>query len=293
MAAKAEIVSTDTIKPSSPIPDHLRDFKLSLLDQLAPPSIYVPIVLFYSASDTNAFGTDFTTISDKLKTSLSDVLTLFYPFCGRLKDDNSSVECNDAGVIYIESKVPTNLNDILKNPQIHEIKEFFPFDPCNPAVNMAVQLNQFTCGGIALGVCFSHKIADGATAASFLNAWASITRGEGDNIVAPQMDVAMLFPPRNIQMDITRGMTGHQDIVTKRFIFDGAKLSMLRDRLGCFNPTRVEAVTALIWKSAIEAAKASSEEHILQVITFQCKYFFFFFFFTKQKYIKKGESSGL
>ena len=117
MSSKAEIVSRQTIKPSSPTPNHLRDFKISLLDQIAPPH-YIPIVIFYSASDVSAFGANIKMISDKLKTSLSDVLTLYYPFCGKLKG-NSSVECNDVGVLYIESKVPANLSDILKKPQAH------------------------------------------------------------------------------------------------------------------------------------------------------------------------------
>ncbi|XP_061365005.1 stemmadenine O-acetyltransferase-like [Gastrolobium bilobum] len=265
MATKAEIVSKDTIKPFSPTPNHLRDFKISLLDQLAPSSNYVPVVLFYTASDVSVLGNDIKMISDKLKSSLSNVLTLYYPFCGILKD-NSTVECNDEGVLYIESKVPKELSNILKNPQAHEINELFPFDLYNPEVdhkkpirNMAVQLNEFSCGGIGLGVCFSHKIADASTMSSFLNAWSAKARGDS-NIVAPQMEAALLFPPMNIEIDITRGVAGHKNIVTKRFIFNGKNISKLRDKLGCLKPTRVEAVTALIWKSAIEAAKASSGE---------------------------------
>ncbi|TKY46825.1 Vinorine synthase [Spatholobus suberectus] len=265
MAMKAEIVSRDTIKPSSPTPDHLRHFKLSLLDQLAPP-FYVPILLFYSASDATAFGTEFKTISNRLKASLSDVLTLYYPFCGRLRG-NSTVECSDEGVLYTESKVPMELSNILESPHLQEINELFPCDPYKPERetlgNMAVQLNQFRCGGVALGVCFSHKIADASTAASFLNAWVATSRGqEGNNeLVPPRMeDAALLFPQRNIQMDVTRGMVGHKNIVTKRFVFNETNIYRLRQKLGCFNfnPTRVEAVTALIWKSSLEAAKASS-----------------------------------
>ncbi|XP_027337109.1 vinorine synthase-like [Abrus precatorius] len=268
MAVKAEIVSKDTIKPSSPTPDHLRDFKISLLDQLAPPSFYIPILLFYSASDINAFDSDFETISHKLKASLSHVLTLYYQFCGRLKG-NSIIECNNEGVLFIESRVPIELSNIFEAPQLHDITELFPFDPYNPGTehkeNMAVQLNQFTCGGIAVGACFSHKVADGSTAALFLNAWASTSNGKGNNVVAPpQMaEATLLFPPRNIEVDMmTRGMVGHKNIVTKRFMFNETNISRLRQKLGCcnFNPTRVEAVTALVWKSSLAAAKATSGE---------------------------------
>jgi len=172
---KAEIVSKDILKPSSETPNKLPQLKLSLLDQLAPP-FYVPILLFYSASD----ATHITTISHNLKASLSEVLTLYYPFCGTLRD-NSSVECNDEGVIFTHSTVPIDLSSMLKNPHLHQINQLLPFDPYNPARetllgNMAVQLNQFSCGGVALGVCFSHKLADASSAASFLAAWAATSR---------------------------------------------------------------------------------------------------------------------
>ncbi|KAJ8623208.1 hypothetical protein MRB53_031737 [Persea americana] len=61
---EVELISTDTIKPSSPTPHHLRTFKLGRLDQLSPP-IFFRLVLFYS-SPTIAIET-----VQKLKTSLS------------------------------------------------------------------------------------------------------------------------------------------------------------------------------------------------------------------------------
>lgn len=180
MALKAEIVSKHVVKPSSPTPNHLRHFKLSLLDEMAFP-FYVPIILFYSASDVvRAFGTDFETMSHNLKTSLSHTLTIYYPFCGTMSG-NSIVECNDEGVLYTESKIPIELSKIFKTPQILEINELLPFDPYSPTQmvkqwNMAIQLNQFRCGGIAIGVCFTHRIADASTVALFLDGWASISR---------------------------------------------------------------------------------------------------------------------
>ncbi|KAI4356432.1 hypothetical protein L6164_000454 [Bauhinia variegata] len=76
----------------------LENSKLSLIDGMIP-FCFVPIVLFYSASDVESFDTDFTLISAKLKKSLSDTLTLYYPFGGRGKG-KALVECNDEGVPY-------------------------------------------------------------------------------------------------------------------------------------------------------------------------------------------------
>jgi len=273
MAEKDEIICNDTIKPSSPTPNHLHQFKLSFLDQMAP-SFYVPILLFYSASDVRTFGTDLTALSEKLKTSLSQVLTLYYPFCGTLRD-NSIIECNDKGVPFILSKHPIHLSNILKNPKLHNLYELLPCAPYNLEPQerdtlgiMAVQLNQFKCGGIALGVCFSHKIADAATAASFLNTWARGNGNSNNNLVPPPMEeTSLLFPPRNMSVDMARGMLDHENTVTKRFMFSGGKISRLRQSIGCpnFTPSRVEAVTALLWKSSLEAAKEildSGEEKI-------------------------------
>lgn len=88
-------------------------------------------------------------------------------------------------------------------------------------------------------------------------------RGDNNKVVPPQMEVAaQLFPPKNIEMDITSGMIGLENIVTKRFIFNDTNISRLRQKIARsnFNPTRVEAVTAIIWKSSLEAAKSSSGE---------------------------------
>ncbi|KAM7278943.1 hypothetical protein ACFE04_006077 [Oxalis oulophora] len=90
---KIEIVRRETIKPSSPTPDHLRKFKLSFLDQLIPNE-YVSLLLYYPPKDFDP--KDGGNMLDRLKSSLSKTLTRFYPFAGRLNDD-VSVDCNDEG----------------------------------------------------------------------------------------------------------------------------------------------------------------------------------------------------
>ncbi|XP_028806380.1 vinorine synthase-like [Neltuma alba] len=173
---KVEIVSKVTIKPISPTPNHLKHFQISLLDEIAPPpSVYVPVVLFYSASNN-----DFPKISRKLKSSLSQILTIYYPFCGKIKGSkrNYNVDCNDEGVLYLEARAPSKLSDFLNNntnQQLNEIKGFLPLDPYKPKLDdddedrliMAVQVTELGYGGMAIGVCISHKVCDGTTVATF------------------------------------------------------------------------------------------------------------------------------
>ncbi|KAL9462223.1 hypothetical protein AB3S75_000262 [Citrus x aurantiifolia] len=73
-----KIISTAAIKPSSPIPKHLRTYKLSMLDQMFS-NLYVPFAFIYSVKEHQDFGK----ISDFLKQSLAKTLTHYYPLPGR------------------------------------------------------------------------------------------------------------------------------------------------------------------------------------------------------------------
>ncbi|XP_054785166.1 stemmadenine O-acetyltransferase-like [Prosopis cineraria] len=276
--AKVEIVSKITIKPFSPTPNHLKHFKFSLLDELAPPpSVYIPMVLFYSADDDH----DFPKMSQKLKTSLPEVLTLYYPFSGRIKGNkgNLYVDCNDEGVLYLEARLPSKLSDFLEyntNQQLKEVKGFLPLDPYTPKHDddeedrrvMAVQVSEFGCGGIAIGVCISHKLCDGTTVASFLQAWSQKAMTDHASDVASSslplnMEASVLFPSKGIEIDIN-AMIGEKSITTKRFLFSEDSLCRLKEEISrgfSFKPTRVEAVTTLIWKSALEAARTTETTH--------------------------------
>ncbi|KAI3868996.1 hypothetical protein MKX03_015953 [Papaver bracteatum] len=165
---KVEVVSTETIKPSSPTPNHLRTSKLSFLDQLSPP-IYVPIILFYPIDCKNGCKSTVELICDNFKKSLPETLNKHYPLAGRVKD-SSFVECNDDGVEYIEAKVHDvsgGTFQIIQDPNIHVLRRLLPFDPYgaegyNKKVILSTQMNvlEEDCGGIVIGICISHKIGD-------------------------------------------------------------------------------------------------------------------------------------
>ncbi|AES82272.1 transferase family protein [Medicago truncatula] len=97
-----ELVSRETIKPSSPTPHHLRIYPLSFLDN----------------SDQNS------KIS-QLRKSLSQILSKYYIFAGRLKD-KITIECNDQGVTFIVTKIKNKLSDILQNPSEETLNSLFP-----------------------------------------------------------------------------------------------------------------------------------------------------------------------
>ncbi|KAL2547167.1 HXXXD-type acyl-transferase family protein [Forsythia ovata] len=250
MVLEIELISTDIIKPSSPTPDSLRKYQLSFLDQIAPP-IFMPLIYFYPADSKISHLER----SRKLKKSLSDALTRFYPLAGRVTD-NFYLDCNDEGVPFFEAKAKCNLSQVISNPIPRELDKFIPYELDDiKDLGMAVQVSFFECGGMAIALAISHKIADALTAFfSFANGWAAIARGDCA-VVYPEFGAATIFPPRD--MAGFKPSTGivKEDIVTKIFVFPNSKIDALRDKYAYTNndgghrmrPTRVEAVSTFIW----------------------------------------------
>lgn len=129
---------------------------------------------------------DATTIMNRvhlLKTSLAEALTAFYPLAGEIKDDGLSIDCNDQGAHFLEARVKySTLDEFLSRPDLLLLHRFLPCDPMNPggggltSTVTNIQVSAFECGGIAIGLCISHKILDGAALCTFLKAWTAIAR---------------------------------------------------------------------------------------------------------------------
>ncbi|XP_024037143.1 vinorine synthase [Citrus clementina] len=164
-----QIISTERVKPSLPTRKHLRTYKLSLIDQLST-DFYIPLVFFYSASCKNQ---DFRKKSDLLKQSLAKTLTHYYPFAGRLID-GFSVDCNDRGAAFIEANVGCDISKFLQPPDMELLQQLIPPSPqlSNLEISerelLAVQVNLFNSGEMAIGVCFSHGVADGSAFFNFM-----------------------------------------------------------------------------------------------------------------------------
>ncbi|KAK7845432.1 vinorine synthase [Quercus suber] len=90
MKVEIEVISKEIIRPSSPTLTHLCHYQLSFIDQKQNPKDN-SCIFFYSKSDGDVIAK-----SNKLKQSLSKLLTSYYPLAGRIKD-NISVDCNDEG----------------------------------------------------------------------------------------------------------------------------------------------------------------------------------------------------
>lgn len=265
MASILEIISKEFIKPSSPTPQNLKNHRLSFLDQIHTRS-YVPRIFFYKAPSCSP-NIDRFQISHQLKRSLSDVLTKYYPLAGRINEDGLLVDCNDSGALFVEAQVHALLSQTIESSAtLEELEQYLPIKPfanCDDPkrdIVLAVQINFFECGGIGIGVCISHKVADLMSLVTFVNAWAATCRGERKLIPQPNFHLGSHhFPPRHIprapSSKIENLMLVKEKVGTKRFLFDKKKLVELKALASSTevpDPTRVEVVSAFIYKQLME-----------------------------------------
>ncbi|CAK9163584.1 unnamed protein product [Ilex paraguariensis] len=269
---KLQIISRETIRPSSPTPPHLRCYKLSLLDQLAPP-LYMPMVLFFhpnggSDSDNTSNPAH---KSSQLKKSLSEMLTQYYPFAGRLTN-TTFINCNDEGVDFLDVRMECQLSEILKESECTgTLNLLFPSgflwkkDSCNDSL-LTIQVSFFDCGGMAISLCTSHKIADGSSITTFLGDWAAMTMTmtTHQSNVSPYFIGNSILPVLNVPPFIVPEIKLDQQskCVTRRYVFVDLKIKNLQamvlagDSKGVVqNPSRVEVVSALLYKCAMAATR--------------------------------------
>ncbi|CAL1404083.1 unnamed protein product [Linum trigynum] len=273
---EVSILSREIVKPSTLLPAQLVEpLKLNLLDQLTPMS-YSPLVLFYP-NNNSAQSSSFRNISNRLKWSLSEALSLYYPMAGRVRD-NYAIHDFDQGIPYLETHVKGHLSDLLTSSAnasvLPKLNDFLPLPTFRRAPDsgpqVAVQLNAFECGGLALGICSSHKTHDGVAGSAFLRSWAAINADHVQNVAHPSFEEGPLtFPPiksmprhyASLTEDLWFGRGG-EPVMTRRFVFGPESVAELRERvkkkaLEKYS-TRAEAVSGFLWKSIIHASNSGN-----------------------------------
>ncbi|CAN4096707.1 unnamed protein product [Withania somnifera] len=267
MDIKVEIISKEIIKPSSPNPKSPKSHKLSLLDQKAP-NCYTTFVLFYDKNSSS----DLENVLNSLKVSLSKSLNHMNPLAGRVKD-GIKVECNIQGVDFLCTAVHEDMSNVLMDLKIHVLRKLLPMNPLTRSddnVLLALQVNCFVCGGIAIGVCISHLITDGSSVATFLNTWASISRAKDDNINNSEiffMDCTSIFPPKEVH-SFSLFQFGKEDqplpkMAARRFVFDDSNILGLNTKAEC-STSRVEAVLAFVWEAVIAAMQKRNNNNAIK-----------------------------
>ncbi|MED6157419.1 hypothetical protein PIB30_022991 [Stylosanthes scabra] len=253
-----ETISRKLIKPSKPTPPNLEIFNMSLLDQLSP-NIHGNMTLFYPHKTPSS--PEFSLKSQLLQDSLSQILTLFYPLAGRLRDA-ATIHCNDLGAFFIQSRTTTTLSEIISPPNLAIIHNLLPATDSeamqlSDSPMLLVRFTLFGCGATAITISLTHKIADFAALITILKAWTAACIGGDTQPVVPELAIGSdLFPPSET---LPAGMSASVNIAAEKFtttrlIFEPSKIQELKKRVKVrleFEPSRVEVVLALIWKCAL------------------------------------------
>ncbi|XP_004243011.2 stemmadenine O-acetyltransferase-like [Solanum lycopersicum] len=287
-------ICEELIKPSSPTPIELRDHKISFIDELIPHSS-IPLILFFKKSENITRSQ----ICNHLKSSLSQTLTQFYPLAGRIKSQYS-IDCNDEGAYYQESQVDVSLLDIIKNPKSNELVQLTPYNSNGTLSNfqelLAIQVNLFNCGGIAISISISHKIGDASSLCNFIKYWSNACEGlirsrtrspemllhsrqstflknpsdiENDKVRKDSVFISLpsIFPSRGT-IDNTLNVNSMplrivpEKLAVKRIIFTSSNIVKMKAKLVNWgyneNATRVEVIIGLLWKCFMVAKGCNS-----------------------------------
>ncbi|EFJ31439.1 hypothetical protein SELMODRAFT_408040 [Selaginella moellendorffii] len=163
-------------------------YELTPFDGMMRIALYQKRILFFERGDSRM---DFAAVVAALEESLRWVLVSFRPLCGRMvvDQDLSSglwIDCSgETSVQFAEAQTAARLEDLGD----FEPSEFcdslveigcspkYPWDPKLPL--LFVQVTRFGCGGISLGIAFSHQTMDGVSAWNFMKSWAERARSRG------------------------------------------------------------------------------------------------------------------
>lgn len=263
--------SSKLVKPSTPTPAIHRFHKISFTDELAP-TINVPLILYYPPP-AKGVNNQFENMCDHLKVSISKTLSDFYPLAGRYIRKLSLIDCNDQGIRYVQGKANVRLSEILEPEKGFESNVVNNFLPCEIGEAdevddpmLSVKVTTFECGGLAIGMCFPHRLSDMGTMCNFINNWATRSKGDYESgKYSPIFNSTFYFPQRGLpelDLRIPRSSAGVKN-KARRFHFKGDGIKDMRKKVGydgngSRKPSKVQLVVALLWKALVRIDEANN-----------------------------------
>ncbi|XP_027352628.1 spermidine hydroxycinnamoyl transferase-like [Abrus precatorius] len=172
---------------------------LSHCDQIKLPTHGSQLYLYANTCINNS---SFKILMHTLSTSLSKVLTHYYPFAGRLRwiqGGRMQLLCNAKGALLVEASCDHQLKmeDLGDFAPSHVVEQLVPkidYDvPIEEIPLLAAQLTRFPCGSLILGLAMCRALVDGASVSGFVKSWAKLARGESlDSSLMPVLDRTLL-----------------------------------------------------------------------------------------------------
>ncbi|KAK7318963.1 hypothetical protein RJT34_03672 [Clitoria ternatea] len=137
---------------------------------------YIRVVYFFESEA--AQGLTIMKIKEKM-------FTWFNPYfitCGRFRRWDSGrpfIKCNDCGARFIEAKCNKTLHQWLAlKDNWPRYKFLVPHQVVGPELSFSppvlLQVTQFKCGGMSLGLSWAHILGDPLSASDFINSWGQV-----------------------------------------------------------------------------------------------------------------------
>ncbi|KAK2637926.1 hypothetical protein Ddye_025721 [Dipteronia dyeriana] len=155
---------------------------------------------------------------DCYKFSLLDQVdpSWYLPFIYFYSVDHKTINKNE-----ISKNLKTSLSQVLNNYYL------LAGNDVNNLV-LAVQLNFFNYGGIAIGIHMSHKIADGSSIITFMKNWAETACNSNINYIGQKIMGTTMFSPIDYAFDDSSEYPSEKNIISKRFVFSNSNISILQ-----------------------------------------------------------------
>ncbi|XP_021895005.1 vinorine synthase-like [Carica papaya] len=142
---------------------------------------------------------------------------------------------------------------------------------------LLVKFTSFICGGVALSLSLTHKLADLSSLVTLLQTWTKISLGDNELVVPELFLGANLLPCKPDLPNMSASINIKEEKFSmKRFVFSATKLAEIKARVDpefeqvmhC-HASRVEMVLALIWKCAVAAKQAKNMGEFKPSVMFQ------------------------
>ncbi|KAL9243385.1 hypothetical protein vseg_017279 [Gypsophila vaccaria] len=220
-----------------------------------------------------------------IRDSLAKVLVDYYPLAGRLtlsSDGKLIVDCTGDGPLFVEAEVDCAMvellglafagDPLLLNNLVYEVpgaKNILD----TPI--LTIKVTKFNCGAFAVGMAMNHCMADGKSAAEFVNSWGETAR-DLPITIPPHLDRSILKardPPRveypqNEFLDIEDISKMHdlyeEELVYGAFTFDPEKILRLKNKVledgSLPKCSTFEALSAIVWRARSKALRMSPDQ---------------------------------
>ncbi|KAI4318714.1 hypothetical protein MLD38_032388 [Melastoma candidum] len=263
---KVDVLRKKMVRPAhGAILDRVGKLKLSCIDRLQFPG-YGPFVFFFNATGLTREWMLSEGV-DRLEKSLSEVLTLFYPLAGRYCEEDSLVRCNDEGVEFVVTTVDAELGQLLRqrfNPEMIRGLSIYRSNLAGDSPLVAIQVNVFECGGLAINISVSHLMGDMQAISMFMNSWAVASRdGVRRVTVHPDFNSSVRFPSlEGMRVRVPPPKTGKK-FVMHMFRFDEGSL---RNDFGASRVVMVSALISTAILNSVDRARNRQLPHSFSVV---------------------------